>query len=124
LAIFQNDSSKVNEHGKLNDLINLNQIKLHLKGTDFQLKVWETLLKIPMGQLSTYGNIAKVINNPNASRAVGIVIGSNPVAFLIPCHRVIQSNGNFGGYMWGNTRKTAIIGWECAKTTSAIPNSK
>ena len=93
----------------------LNQIKLHLKGTDFQLKVWETLLKIPMGQLSTYGNIAKKIENPNASRAVGTAIGDNPVAFLIPCHRVIQSTGKLGGYMWGTTRKTAIIGWEASK---------
>jgi AraC family transcriptional regulator of adaptative response/methylated-DNA-[protein]-cysteine methyltransferase len=94
----------------------LHQIKLHLKGTDFQLKVWETLLKIPMGQLSTYGAIAQQIKNPNASRAVGTAIGSNPVAFLIPCHRVIQSTGTFGGYMWGPIRKTAIIGWEAAKT--------
>ncbi|MWB95686.1 methylated-DNA--[protein]-cysteine S-methyltransferase [Flavobacterium sp. GA093] len=100
LFIFQNDWSK------------LSDIKLHLKGTDFQLKVWEALLKIPMGQLSTYGSIAHTIAKPNASRAVGTAIGSNPVAFLIPCHRVIQSTGTFGGYMWGNTRKTAIIGWE------------
>ncbi|MFT5165129.1 MAG: AraC family transcriptional regulator of adaptative response [Saprospiraceae bacterium] len=93
----------------------LNQIKLHIKGTDFQIKVWEALLKIPMGQLSTYGNIAEKINNPKASRAVGTAIGSNPVAFLIPCHRVIRSNGETGGYMWGATRKTAMIGWEAAK---------
>jgi AraC family transcriptional regulator of adaptative response/methylated-DNA-[protein]-cysteine methyltransferase len=97
----------------------LHHIKLHLKGTDFQLKVWETLLTIPMGQLSTYGNIAEKIQNPNASRAVGTAIGSNPVAFLIPCHRVIQSNGIIGGYMWGPTRKTAIIGWEAAKVNSS-----
>jgi len=103
LFIFQNDWSK------------LNQIKLHLKGTDFQLKVWESLLKIPMGKLTTYGALAKQIDQPNASRAVGTAIGSNPVAFLIPCHRVIQSTGNFGGYMWGPTRKTAIIGWEGVK---------
>jgi AraC family transcriptional regulator, regulatory protein of adaptative response / methylated-DNA-[protein]-cysteine methyltransferase len=94
----------------------LNQVKLHLKGTEFQLKIWETLLKIPMGELSTYGKIAAEIQNPNASRAVGTAIGSNPVAFLIPCHRVIQSSGNFGGYMWGSTRKSAIIGWEATKS--------
>jgi AraC family transcriptional regulator, regulatory protein of adaptative response / methylated-DNA-[protein]-cysteine methyltransferase len=104
LFIFQNDWGKLHE------------IKLHLKGTAFQLKVWETLLKIPMGQLATYGTIAEKIKSPNASRAVGTAIGSNPVAFLIPCHRVIQSSGNFGGYMWGPVRKTAIIGWEAAKT--------
>jgi AraC family transcriptional regulator of adaptative response/methylated-DNA-[protein]-cysteine methyltransferase len=97
------------------DWTKLNQIKLHLKGTDFQLKVWQTLLKIPMGQLTTYGSIANKIENPNASRAVGTAIGCNPVAFLIPCHRVIQSTGIFGGYRWGNTRKTAIIGWEGTK---------
>ena len=103
LFIFQNDWSKLLE------------IKLHLKGTDFQLKVWETLLKIPLGQLSSYGSIAKKIGSPNAHRAVGTAIGSNPVAYLIPCHRVIQSTGNMGGYMWGITRKAAIIGWESAK---------
>lgn len=105
LFIFQDDWSKLPE------------IKLHLKGTDFQLKVWEALMKIPMGQLSTYGEIARQIEKPNASRAVGTAIGSNPIAFLIPCHRVIQSTGVFGGYMWGNTRKTAIIGWEGAKSS-------
>ncbi len=94
------------------------KIKLHLKGTDFQLKVWEALLKIPMGQLTAYGEIAAHLQNPNASRAVGTAIGSNPVAFLIPCHRVIQANGLMGGYMWGTVRKTAIIGWEAAKVSA------
>lgn len=102
ISIFQSDWTK------------LKDVKLHLKGTDFQLKVWEALLKIPMGKLSTYGKLANEIGNPSASRAVGTAIGSNPIAFLIPCHRVIQSSGTFGGYMWGNTRKTAIIGWEQA----------
>ncbi|MBP6730992.1 MAG: methylated-DNA--[protein]-cysteine S-methyltransferase [Chitinophagales bacterium] len=96
----------------------ISQIKLHLKGTAFQLKVWEALLKIPMGKLSTYGQIAGEIKKPGASRAVGTAIGSNPVAFLIPCHRVIQSTGLFGGYMWGPTRKTAIIGWEAARANT------
>ncbi|MFA6150248.1 MAG: methylated-DNA--[protein]-cysteine S-methyltransferase [Chitinophagaceae bacterium] len=97
------------------DWSNNKQVMLHLRGTDFQLKVWESLLKIPMGKLTTYGEIAHSINNPKASRAVGTAIGSNPVAFLIPCHRVIQSTGTFGGYMWGPTRKAAIIGWEMAR---------
>jgi len=100
------------------DWSKLHQIKLHLKGTDFQLKVWEALLKIPMGKLATYGNIAKQLQNPNASRAVGTAIGDNPVAFLIPCHRVIQSSGALGGYHWGVNRKTAMIGWEAAKTNA------
>lgn len=93
----------------------LSQIKLHLKGTDFQLKVWEALLKIPLGRLTTYGTIAQYLQKPKASRAVGTAIGDNPVAFLIPCHRVIQSTGMLGGYHWGETRKTAIIGWEAAQ---------
>ena len=96
------------------DWSELSTIKLHLKGTNFQLKVWEALLKIPMGQLSTYSDISKQILQPNASRAVGSAIGANPVAFLIPCHRVIKSTGEFGGYHWGPTRKSAIIGWEAA----------
>ena len=104
LYIFTHDWSK------------LDQVKLHLKGTEFQLKVWETLLKIPIGRVATYGNIAKQIQRPNACRAVGSAIGDNPVAFLIPCHRIIQSTGVFGNYHWGSTRKTAMLGWEAART--------
>lgn len=91
------------------------EVKLHLKGTPFQLKVWETLLKVPKGNFTTYGKIAQAIGNPNASRAVGSAIGNNPIAFLIPCHRVIQSTGNFGQYHWGQVRKSAILGWEAAQ---------
>jgi len=98
------------------DWKDLSKIKLHLKGTPFQIKVWEALLKIPMGDVSTYSNIANTINNPNASRAVGTAIGDNPVAFLIPCHRVIRSTGDFGQYHWGSIRKTAMIGWEAARS--------
>ena len=97
------------------DWKDLSKIKLHLKGTPFQIKVWEALLKIPMGDVSTYSTIANQIKNPNASRAVGTAIGDNPVAFLIPCHRVIRSSGDFGQYHWGSIRKTAMIGWEAAK---------
>lgn len=100
LSFFKNDWSKPHP------------IKLHLRGTDFQLKVWETLLKIPMGELTTYGVIAQNIAKPKASRAVGTAIGNNPVAFLIPCHRVIQATGMIGEYHWGSARKKAIIGWE------------
>lgn len=105
LAIFQKDWRQPD------------QIKLHLSGTPFQLKVWESLLKIPMSVLATYGDIAKNIDHPSAARAVGTAIGSNPIAFLIPCHRVIQNTGRLGGYMWGETRKAAIIGWEAARKT-------
>jgi AraC family transcriptional regulator, regulatory protein of adaptative response / methylated-DNA-[protein]-cysteine methyltransferase len=97
------------------DWKNLSEIKLHLKGTAFQLKVWEALLKIPLGSLSTYSSIAENIDNAKASRAVGSAIADNPVAFLIPCHRVIKSTGAFGQYHWGSSRKTAMIGWETAK---------
>jgi AraC family transcriptional regulator of adaptative response/methylated-DNA-[protein]-cysteine methyltransferase len=97
------------------DWKNLDKIKLHLKGTPFQLKVWEALLKVPMGQLTTYSDIAASVGNEKASRAVGSAVGDNPVAFLIPCHRVIKSTGVIGQYHWGSTRKTAIIGWEVAK---------
>lgn len=103
LFIFNQDWSKLHE------------IKLHLKGTAFQIKVWETLLKIPMGGLSTYAGIAADINNPKASRAVGSAVADNPVAFLIPCHRVIKSTGETGQYHWGSQRKSAMIGWEASK---------
>ena len=96
------------------------EIKLHLKATEFQLKVWETLLKIPEGELSSYAKIAEQIDNPKATRAVGSAVGDNPVSFLIPCHRVIRSTGVIGEYHWGTARKKAMIGWEAVKhsTTS------
>ncbi|MDB5137078.1 MAG: methylated-DNA--[protein]-cysteine S-methyltransferase [Mucilaginibacter sp.] len=103
LFIFKKDWSK------------LSSVKLHLKGTPFQLKVWEALLRIPMGGLYSYGLVAQNILLPKASRAVGSAIGDNPVAFLIPCHRVIRSTGEFGQYHWGSNRKSAIIGWEAAQ---------
>jgi len=102
------------------DWSRLDEIKLHLKGTAFQLKVWETLLKVPMGGLITYSAIAGNLDNPNASRAVGSAVGDNPVAFLIPCHRVIKATGEIGQYHWGSERKNAIIGWEASKAFAAI----
>ncbi|WP_184549550.1 bifunctional helix-turn-helix domain-containing protein/methylated-DNA--[protein]-cysteine S-methyltransferase [Mucilaginibacter sp. FT3.2] len=102
------------------DWSQLSAIKLHLKGSSFQLKVWEALLKIPMGGLCSYGDISQTIKLPNASRAVGSAIGANPVAFLIPCHRVIRSTGESGQYHWGATRKSAIIGWEAAMVNQAV----
>jgi AraC family transcriptional regulator, regulatory protein of adaptative response / methylated-DNA-[protein]-cysteine methyltransferase len=91
------------------------KITLHLQGTPFQIKVWEALLKVPMGALASYGDVARMIGQPGASRAVGNAIGHNPVAFLIPCHRVIRQNGAIGGYMWGAKRKQAMIAWEGAQ---------
>ena len=102
LSVFNRDWSKPDE------------IKLHLKGTSFQLKVWETLLKIPVGGLTTYADLATKSGHEGACRAVGTAIGRNPVAFLIPCHRVIKATGDIGNYHWGEVRKEAIIGWEAA----------
>ncbi len=121
-AIFNQVVDKIQQNALFiftTDWKELDQIKLHLRGTDFQLKVWDTLLKIPKGGLTTYGSIAKYINKPKAPRAVGTAIGNNPVAFLIPCHRVIKSSGEFGQYHWGSTRKTMILGWEAAKTDAS-----
>ena len=101
------------------DWNDLEKIKLNLKATPFQLKVWQSLLRIPMGNISSYAAIAGDIKNPQAMRAVGTAIGSNPVAFLIPCHRVIRSSGIIGEYHWGSNRKTAILGWEASTTVSS-----
>ncbi len=92
--------------------------KLHVfvKGTNFQVKVWEALLKIPMGDVTTYGNIGTSIQSPNALQAVGSAVGSNHVAYLIPCHRVIRKDGIIGEYRWNSTRKKSIIGWEMARS--------
>ncbi|MBN8823541.1 MULTISPECIES: bifunctional transcriptional activator/DNA repair enzyme AdaA [unclassified Spirosoma] len=86
-----------------------------MRGSAFQLKVWEALLKIPEGQLASYDQIADAIGQPTASRAVGTAIGANPIGYLIPCHRVIKKTGLFGGYRWGAERKQAMLGWEAAR---------
>jgi AraC family transcriptional regulator of adaptative response/methylated-DNA-[protein]-cysteine methyltransferase len=92
--------------------------KLHVfvKGTNFQLKVWEALLRIPIGEVTTYKNIAATIKSPRAMQAVGSAVGSNPIAYLIPCHRVIRKDGILGDYRWSSARKKSIIGWEMAKS--------
>ena len=102
LSVFHGDWSRIGE------------IKLHLKGTAFQLKVWNALLRIPVGGLATYGDMAALVGHPKACRAVGTAVGDNPVAFLIPCHRVVRSTGEWGNYRWGAGRKTALIRWEAA----------
>lgn len=93
--------------------------KLHLfvKGTNFQVKVWEALLKLPIGSVLTYQDIATSIENPKAMQAVGSAVGSNHIAYLIPCHRVIRKDGILGEYRWSSTRKKSIIGWEMAKAS-------
>ncbi len=90
-------------------------LKLFLKGTNFQIKVWEALLKIPAGCVASYEDIASRIGKPTASRAVGSAVANNYIAYLIPCHRVIQKIGAFGNYRWGAPRKKAMLVWEAAK---------
>jgi AraC family transcriptional regulator of adaptative response/methylated-DNA-[protein]-cysteine methyltransferase len=90
-------------------------VHLHVRGTNFQLKVWEALLKIPMGKAVTYEDIARHIGMPTAARAVGNAVGANPIPFLIPCHRVIRKTGVFGYYGSGPDRKKAMLGWESAR---------
>lgn len=89
-------------------------LKIWLRGSPFQLRVWEALLKIPPGTHCSYGQLAALTGNPGASRATGTAIGRNPVSWLIPCHRVINSLGATGGYRWGTNTKQAIIGYEAA----------
>jgi AraC family transcriptional regulator of adaptative response/methylated-DNA-[protein]-cysteine methyltransferase len=102
------------------DWSDLDRVKLHLKGTPFQIKVWNALLQIPSGALTSYHEIAKEVGDPQASRAVGTAVGNNPIAFLIPCHRVITSSGNLGGYHWGVDRKSAMIGMEAVKKSRQL----
>jgi AraC family transcriptional regulator, regulatory protein of adaptative response / methylated-DNA-[protein]-cysteine methyltransferase len=94
-------------------------LTLYLRGTNFQVKVWEALLSIPPGRLTTYERIARSIGAPQALRAVGAAVGRNPVAFVIPCHRVIRKSGDLGGYHWGVERKRLILAWESRKDAEA-----
>ncbi|MEE4217224.1 MAG: methylated-DNA--[protein]-cysteine S-methyltransferase [Xanthomonadales bacterium] len=93
-------------------------VSLWLRGSPFQLKVWEALLAIPEGANATYGQIAKRVGSPGASRAVGRAVGSNPVSWIIPCHRVIRQLGELGGYRWGTTTKSAMIGLEASRIST------
>ncbi len=97
----------------INKKIQPNQpFAMHIKGTEFQLKVWQALLMLPQGNLSTYGQLAANMGQAKAARAIGTAIGSNPIAYLIPCHRVIQATGHIGGYMWGPNKKATILACE------------
>ncbi|MBN1287328.1 MAG: methylated-DNA--[protein]-cysteine S-methyltransferase [Anaerolineae bacterium] len=91
------------------------RFNLLLKGTNFQVKVWEALVKIPPGALVSYGDVARLAGIPDAARAVGSAVGQNPVAYLIPCHRVIRKTGAFSEYRWGIARKKAMIAWDAAR---------
>ena len=94
-------------------------VRVVLIGTDFEVKVWETLLKIPCGQAVTYSNVANHIGRPTASRAVGAAVGKNPISFVVPCHRVVGTSGALTGYHWGVPRKRAILGWEAGVVSAA-----
>ena len=90
-------------------------VRLVMIGTDFEVRVWQTLLKIPMGRAVSYHDIARHLGQPTASRAVGSAVGRNPISFVVPCHRVLRGDGSLGGYHWGLTRKRALIGWETGR---------
>ncbi len=94
-------------------------VRLVLIGTDFEVRVWEALLKIPMGRAVSYADIARHLGKPTASRAVGSAVGRNPISFVVPCHRVLRGDGNLGGYHWGLTRKKALIGWETGRVKAS-----
>jgi AraC family transcriptional regulator, regulatory protein of adaptative response / methylated-DNA-[protein]-cysteine methyltransferase len=94
-------------------------LRVVLIGTDWEVRVWETLLQIPMGRLTTYSDIATKIHKPAAARAVGTAVGKNPISFVVPCHRVVGKSGDLTGYHWGVTRKRAMLGWEAGQVTGA-----
>jgi AraC family transcriptional regulator of adaptative response/methylated-DNA-[protein]-cysteine methyltransferase len=94
-------------------------VRLVMIGTDFDVRVWEALLKIPLGRAVSYTDIARHIGSPSASRAVGSAVGRNPISFVVPCHRVLRGDGSLGGYHWGLTRKRALIGWETGRAAAA-----
>lgn len=118
-ATLREDPSRT--HGLIETLFNKDgktdsPLSLHVSGTNFQINVWKALMQIPPGSVMSYGDVARVIGHPNSARAVGLAVGANPVAFLIPCHRVIRQCGMLGGYQWGETRKHAILAWEAARS--------
>jgi AraC family transcriptional regulator of adaptative response/methylated-DNA-[protein]-cysteine methyltransferase len=87
-------------------------LRIVLIGSDFEIRVWEALLKVPFGRAITYSDVARHIDRPKAARAVGAAVGKNPISFVVPCHRVLGRSGSLTGYHWGLTRKRAILGWE------------
>jgi AraC family transcriptional regulator of adaptative response/methylated-DNA-[protein]-cysteine methyltransferase len=93
-------------------------LALLVKGSNFQVRVWRALLELPFGSVTTYGQIAARIGAPGSARAVGNAVGANPIAWLIPCHRVIRESGLLGGYRWGPDRKAAMLGWEAARSAA------
>ncbi len=115
-ATIRNNQKRTKEYSEIIfDTSTKKNLKLLVRGTKFQVKVWEALLKIPFGSVTNYQTISNIIKNPGAVRAVSSAIGNNPVAYVIPCHRVIRREGLVGQYHWGAARKAVIIGWEKSK---------
>jgi AraC family transcriptional regulator, regulatory protein of adaptative response / methylated-DNA-[protein]-cysteine methyltransferase len=117
MSVFRENGDLTKEY--VSQIFGAERVKpLHIfvKGTNFQIKVWEALLRIPQGSIATYQDIANVISNPKAVQAVGSAVGSNHIAYLIPCHRVIRKDGILGEYRWNSARKKSLIGWEMAKS--------
>ena len=115
-AAMSGDVARVFDPGRWNAE---EPLRIVLIGTDFQVRVWQNLLNVPMGTATTYGKIAANIGSPKASRAVGAAVGANPVSFVVPCHRAVGSTGALTGYHWGLTRKRAILGWEAGQVLRA-----
>ena len=118
-ANFQRDDAAIVPHAAA--AFGGQKTRLHLIGAPFQIKVWEALLAIPSGHVTTYSEIAGAIGHPKAVRAVGTAVGRNPISFLIPCHRALRKSGGLGGYHWGLPVKRAILAWEGARADAALP---
>lgn len=117
-ATFAEDSATLREPAEA--IFSLSgEARLHLIGRPLQIKVWEALMSIPSGRVSTYSEIAQAIGSPNAVRAVGTAVGRNPISFLIPCHRALRKSGGLGGYHWGLPVKRAMLAWESARAETA-----
>jgi len=121
-AVFQAEAVRIRKTIRMIFGKTPGRVKVLLKGSPFQLKVWEALLKIPMGKQTTYGSLARRVGKPKAARAVGSALGANAVAYLIPCHRVIRETGALGGYRWGLPRKTSLLSWETCGSLSDSDN--
>ncbi len=117
-AVFVEDENAVAP--QVEAILGGERANLHLIGAPFQIKVWEALLRIPSGQVSSYSEIAGAIGHPNAVRAVGSAVGRNPVSWLIPCHRALQKSGGLGGYHWGLPVKRALLAWESARSEAIV----
>lgn len=121
LSIFFSRSTSAGETASGGTRAGPGSLPLHLKGTKFQLQVWRALLDIPSGEVTTYGRLAEDLGRPGAARAVGRAVGANPLAYLIPCHRVIRANGELGSYRWGLERKRAMVAREAGGKRSRRP---